>query len=178
MQEAALVLGMVLQRFKLIDHTRYKLKIKEALTIKPEGFKIKVRPRTDRAPMAKSSAPVVVSTQPNGAAPDTDQGVKGDGRVLTVLYGTSLGTCRDIAGQIADRAGSSGFQVTNAALDGPGAPQMDDRAPLGNTAKVRNWRPPRPTKESRCTIQAGLIGHGVPIGAAHIRHGGPDREPR
>ena len=117
MQEAALVLGMVLQRFKLIDHTRYKLKIKEALTIKPEGFKIKVRPRTDRAPMAKSSAPIVVSTQPNGAAPDTDQGVKGDGRVLTVLYGTSLGTCRDIAGQIADRAGSSGFQVTNAALD-------------------------------------------------------------
>jgi cytochrome P450/NADPH-cytochrome P450 reductase len=34
-----------------------------------------------------------------------------------VLYGTSLGTCRDIAGQIADRAAASGFQVTNAALD-------------------------------------------------------------
>ncbi len=32
MQEAALVLGMVLHRFKLIDHTRYKLKIKETLT--------------------------------------------------------------------------------------------------------------------------------------------------
>ena len=29
MQEAALVLGMILQRFKLIDHKRYKLKIKE-----------------------------------------------------------------------------------------------------------------------------------------------------
>ena len=43
--------------------------------------------------------------------------MKGEGRVLTVLYGTSLGTCRDIAGQIADRAGASGFQVTNAALD-------------------------------------------------------------
>ncbi len=111
------MLGMILQRFKLIDHKRYQLKIKESLTIKPEGLKIQVRPRTDRAPMAKSSAPIVVSTQPNGAAPDPDQGVKGDGRVLTVLYGTSLGTCRDIAGQIADRAGSSGFQVTNAALD-------------------------------------------------------------
>lgn len=117
LQEAALVLGMILQRFKLIDHKRYQLKIKESLTIKPEGLKIQVRPRTDRAPMAKSSAPIVVSTQPNGAAPEADQGVKGDGRVLTVLYGTSLGTCRDIASQIADRAGSSGFQVTNAALD-------------------------------------------------------------
>ena len=29
LQEAALVLGMILQRFKLIDHKRYQLKIKE-----------------------------------------------------------------------------------------------------------------------------------------------------
>ena len=48
MHEATLVLGMVLQRFKLIDHLRYQLKIKESLTIKPDGLKIKVRPRTDR----------------------------------------------------------------------------------------------------------------------------------
>ena len=106
LQEAALVLGMILQRFKLIDHKRYQLKIKELLTIKPDGLKIQVRPRTDRAPMARSSAPIVVSTHANGAAPETDRGVKGEGRVLTVLYGTSLGTCRDIAGQIADRAGA------------------------------------------------------------------------
>ena len=37
MQEATLVLGMILQRFRLIDHTRYQLKIKETLTIKPTG---------------------------------------------------------------------------------------------------------------------------------------------
>ena len=115
MQEAALVLGMVLQRFKLIDHTRYQLKIKEALTIKPEGFKIKVRPRTDR--VRGKAAPIVVTSTP--AAPNGVgvQAVRGEGRELTVLYGTSLGTCRDIAGQIADRAGASGFQVTNASLD-------------------------------------------------------------
>ena len=34
-----------------------------------------------------------------------------------MLYGTSLGTCRDIAGQIADRAGASGFEVKSGALD-------------------------------------------------------------
>ena len=45
MQEAALVLGMILQRFKLIDHTKYELKIKESLTMKPENFRIKVRKR-------------------------------------------------------------------------------------------------------------------------------------
>ena len=115
MQEAALVLGMILQRFKLVDHKRYKLKIKESLTIKPEGLKIKVRARTDRAKGKPAAAPIVVST---GAPEATgDAGVKGEGRLLTVLYGTSLGTCRDIAGQIVDRAGASGFEVKSGALD-------------------------------------------------------------
>ena len=45
MQEASLVIGMLLQRFRLVDHQRYKLRIKESLTIKPDGLKIKVRPR-------------------------------------------------------------------------------------------------------------------------------------
>src|ERR1700719_2373749 len=48
MHEAALAIGMILQRFKLIDHHRYQLVLKETLTMKPDGFKIKVRPRTDR----------------------------------------------------------------------------------------------------------------------------------
>ena len=47
MHEAALAIGMILQRFKLIDAHRYQMELKETLTIKPDGFKIKVRPRTD-----------------------------------------------------------------------------------------------------------------------------------
>ena len=48
MHEAALAIGMILQRFKLIDVHRYQMHLKETLTIKPEGFKIKVRPRVDK----------------------------------------------------------------------------------------------------------------------------------
>ena len=48
MHEAALAIGMILQRFKLIDHQRYQMVLKETLTIKPDGFKIKVRPRADK----------------------------------------------------------------------------------------------------------------------------------
>src|SRR3984885_7692905 len=48
MHEAALALGIILQRFRLIDHQRYQMHLKETLTMKPEGFKIKVRPRADR----------------------------------------------------------------------------------------------------------------------------------
>ena len=45
MHEAALAIGMILQRFKLMDIHRYQMQLKETLTIKPDGFKIKVRPR-------------------------------------------------------------------------------------------------------------------------------------
>ena len=48
MHEAALAIGMILQRFKLIDVNRYQMLLKETLTIKPDGFKIKVRPRAEK----------------------------------------------------------------------------------------------------------------------------------
>src|SRR4029078_13103078 len=48
MHEAALAIGMILQRFKLVDINRYQMQLKETLTIKPDGFKIKVRPRADK----------------------------------------------------------------------------------------------------------------------------------
>jgi cytochrome P450 / NADPH-cytochrome P450 reductase len=58
MQEATLVLGMLLQRFELIDHTDYHLQLKHTLTIKPAKFKIKVRSRTqlDLALVAATTA--------------------------------------------------------------------------------------------------------------------------
>jgi cytochrome P450/NADPH-cytochrome P450 reductase len=45
LQEATLVLGMILQRFQLIDHKHYQLKIKQTLTLKPEDFTIQVKLR-------------------------------------------------------------------------------------------------------------------------------------
>jgi cytochrome P450/NADPH-cytochrome P450 reductase len=61
LQEAALVLGMLLQRFEFLDHTNYQLKLKQTLTIKPDNFKIKIRPRPERTfqtpALAATSAP-------------------------------------------------------------------------------------------------------------------------
>src|SRR3978361_2243423 len=69
MHEAALAIGMILQRFKLIDHKRYQMVLKETLTIKPDGFKIKVRPRADkdRGAFAGQTAAAVAAS--NTAAP-------------------------------------------------------------------------------------------------------------
>ena len=70
MHEAALAIGMILQRFKLIDVNRYQMHLKETLTIKPDGFKIKVRPRTDkeRGAYAGAAAAAAASDRRGGAA--------------------------------------------------------------------------------------------------------------
>jgi cytochrome P450 / NADPH-cytochrome P450 reductase len=52
LQEATLVLGLLLQRFQLIDHRGYDLKIKETLTIKPDGLLIKA----SRGPAGRPAA--------------------------------------------------------------------------------------------------------------------------
>src|SRR4029077_8394620 len=72
MHEATLVLGMILQRFKLVDHNRYQLKIKESLTIKPDGLKIKVRPRTDRVKGKAAAKPIVVAAAAAEPAPEVE----------------------------------------------------------------------------------------------------------
>ena len=48
--EATLVLALILQRFELIDHRHYELKLHETLTVKPGDFTMQVRAR--RAPAA------------------------------------------------------------------------------------------------------------------------------
>ena len=54
LQEAVLVLGMLLQRFELIKDPNYRLHTKVTLTVKPADFSIQVRRRADR-PIDKAS---------------------------------------------------------------------------------------------------------------------------
>ncbi len=119
LQEATLVLGMLLQRFELIDHRDYELKIKTTLTIKPDDFWIQVRRRPDRptehptaatatdgraAAVAANEAPAVLSVDRH----DTP---------LLVLYGSNLGTAEGIATKLAREGTERGFAVTVGALD-------------------------------------------------------------
>lgn len=70
LQEATLVLGMVLKHFELIDHTHYELKVKETLTLKPEGFTIQVRPRsTQTAVMLPGAAQELHEQEEQKVAP-------------------------------------------------------------------------------------------------------------
>ena len=115
MHEAALAIGMILQRFKLIDVHRYQMHLKETLTIKPDGFKLKVRPRTDqeRGNFAgvTSATPAATATAPRA------QTRPGHNTPLLVLYGSNLGTAEELATRVADLAEVNGFATTLAPLD-------------------------------------------------------------
>lgn len=116
MQEAVLVLGMLLQRFELVDHADYRLTIKEALTLKPEGLTVTLRPRSGRTP--GSTGPAMPAGPPSteqAAAPSpvTDR----HGTPLLVLFGSNLGTAEDIAGRIARDGADRGYAVRTDALD-------------------------------------------------------------
>ncbi len=116
MHEAALAIGMILQRFKLIDVNRYQMHLKETLTIKPDGFKIKVRPRADKergAHAGRATATAAVSTT---AAP-VARARPGHNTPLLVLYGSNLGTAEELATRVADLAEVNGFATKLAALD-------------------------------------------------------------
>src|ERR1700739_1805777 len=90
MHEAALAIGMILQRFKLIDVHRYQMHLKETLTIKPEGFKIKVRPREDRERGAFAGAAASATTVTKAPRAPTTR--PGHNTPMLVLYGSNLGS--------------------------------------------------------------------------------------
>jgi cytochrome P450/NADPH-cytochrome P450 reductase len=115
MQEATLVLGMILQRFRLIDHTRYRMQLKETLTVKPDDFRIKVRLRSDRERPVVAPQPVATAA-PAPAATRTAPGPR-HGTPLLVLYGSNLGTSEELARQIAQDAEANGFAATLGPLD-------------------------------------------------------------
>src|SRR5579872_131912 len=116
MHEAALAVGMILQRFKLIDVHRYQMHLKETLTIKPDGFKIKVRPRDDRERGAFAGE---ASASPTAIAPKrpVPQTRPAHNTPMLVLYGSNLGTAEELATRMADLAEVNGFHTRLGSLD-------------------------------------------------------------
>ncbi len=115
--EAKLALALVLQRFALEDAYDYKLNVKQALTIKPEGFRIRAR---RRRPHERLGAAASTQTETAAQQPTTELPVisgAGVGVALAVLHGSSMGTCEDLANTVAERGEAAGFSTTLRSLD-------------------------------------------------------------
>ncbi|MGW2255515.1 bifunctional cytochrome P450/NADPH--P450 reductase [Kitasatospora sp. NPDC001660] len=109
--EARLALALVLQKFKFSDPNDYRMDVREALTRKPGGFELVVRSRQEHERTVFGAADLHNNADQQQAA------VSGVGVNLTVAYGSSLGSCEDLARTIADRAERSGFGTSLTSLD-------------------------------------------------------------
>lgn len=117
LQEATLMLGLILKNFELIDHTNYQLKLMESLTIKPEGFTMQVRPRCTRNEAISvhggQRIPSILETtaisELNSSFPHNIP--------LLVLYGSNLGTAEGIARELAEKGRQLGFKSKVAPLN-------------------------------------------------------------
>jgi cytochrome P450/NADPH-cytochrome P450 reductase len=172
MHEAALAIGMILQRFKLIDHNRYQMHLKETLTIKPDGFKIKVRARTDKD---RTIDPARVGTTPAAAAPATGAAAgrvrPGHNTPLLILYGSNLGTAEDLAHRVADLAEVNGFATKLGPLDDY-VDNLKDQggviifcasyngAPADNAAKFVKWLGSDLPKDAFADVRYAVFGCG------------------
>ena len=115
MQEAILVLALLLQRFDFVDAFDYELKIKSTLTIKPDEMRIQVVPRPDRhldaATRRAAAEPTAEEVAPILAPADRHN------TPLRVLYGSDLGTAEGIATRLAQEGTERGYAVVVGALD-------------------------------------------------------------
>ncbi|MCR8842251.1 bifunctional cytochrome P450/NADPH--P450 reductase [Paenibacillus sp. SC116] len=116
MQEAVLVLGMVLKHFEIIDHTNYQLKVKESLTLKPDGFTMRVLPRSEQG-FTIAAVDESAQQKKTGTSVAANNRVEGHNTPLLVLFGSNLGTAEGIARELADMARNQGFRTEVAPLN-------------------------------------------------------------
>ncbi|CAF3298666.1 unnamed protein product [Rotaria sp. Silwood2] len=113
-QESLLAIAIILKHFNIefVDPS-YDLRIKQTLTIKPDGFKIRVRPRQ----------PVSISLDTNikqlEKIPEKIKQQVDDKhlRPMCILFGSNSGSCESFASTLASEAPLYGYNATVATLD-------------------------------------------------------------
>ncbi|EAW17096.1 bifunctional cytochrome P450/NADPH--P450 reductase [Aspergillus fischeri NRRL 181] len=115
-QEAQLVVAMILQTFDLVGNDpSYKLRIKETLTIKPDGFRLRATLRRGQSATGLSRRSMSVSADGTSAASSTHLAGKckglepAGGQPVSFFYGSNSGTCKALAHRLASNMMARGF---------------------------------------------------------------------
>jgi cytochrome P450/NADPH-cytochrome P450 reductase len=155
MVESKIAMAMMLRAFAVSDPHGYRLRIKETLSIKPDEFFMRVRLRQPHERLQLGQAETREEETP--LAP-----VTGTGQRFAVLYGTSLGTARDIADEIAECARLDGFEVAVGSIDErfKGGAKPEDKIVVLVTATY-NGRAPDSAVEVERALDAGLFDPGT-----------------
>ena len=112
-QESLLAVALILKHFNIeFVNPSYDLRVKQTLTIKPQGFKMRVRSRQ------KVKIPLDISTKPSEKAPTHTQLAETNNlRPITILFGSNSGSCESFAETLASEAPANGFNATIATLN-------------------------------------------------------------
>ncbi|CAF3765878.1 unnamed protein product [Rotaria socialis] len=112
-QESLIAVTLILKHFNIefVDPS-YDLRVKQTLTIKPEGFKIRVRPRQ------RGKIPLGINTKQTENIPVHIPSVETNNiRPMSILFGSNSGSCESFAGALASEAPANGFNATISNLD-------------------------------------------------------------
>ncbi|WP_294239237.1 cytochrome P450 [uncultured Sphingomonas sp.] len=138
MQEAILVMALMLQRFDISLADRdYRLVVSETLTLKPANLHIHARRRD--GPIARPRSKAQDAPTRPLAAPSAPS--IGDNGPLLVLYGSKTGTSEAFAQRIGMDAAAQGYAATVAPLDDY-ASGLPDGVPLIVATASYEGRPP------------------------------------
>lgn len=118
-QEALLVLGMILQRFDIIDHDpQYELIVKETLTMKPDGLFMRMNTRSSWKNRKQSASNIEHSeTAAHETSSPQHSNVDSKCGPLLVLFGSNSGTCESFAHRLYEDAQSRGYEAKIAHLN-------------------------------------------------------------
>ena len=144
-QEAVLALAMLLQRFELIKaDPSYKLIMQEAATVKPSGFKIRLK-RKENVVIQYGREKEVLKT----TVEDNNKNSK-NAKPLHILFGSNTGLSKSFAQKIHQKAYRYGYKPILAAMDDY-VEKLDKAIPLiivtasyegkppNNAVKFINW---------------------------------------
>ena len=120
-QEMLINVPLILQRFSVVmADPSYNLSLKATLTIKPDGFAIRVRRREGKSLMVvlqgAPSAKQTVENHPKHDEKPRRNGVDGK-KPLTVAWGSNAGTCKAFAEDLQTNAPDYGFEAHLSTLD-------------------------------------------------------------
>ena len=151
MVEAKLAMAMLLQKFAISDRRDYALTIKETLSIKPDDFTMRIDLRPAHTRIVPPVAGPVVE-------PEVRERLQaaGAGRRLSVIWGSSLGTARDIAEEIAERAESDGFEVRVRSMDEALGTFPEERVVVAITATY-NGKAPDSAVKAEAALDSGAF---------------------
>ncbi|KAI0799063.1 cytochrome P450 [Xylaria sp. FL0064] len=160
-QEMIIATAMILQRFQvtMVDPS-YNLRLKSTLTVKPDGFKIKVTRRPGKSLMV--GIPGNIQTDINKTSQGGREAVAtpfkgtGAGQSLLILYGSNAGTCKYLAEDLDMAARNRGFKTTVKTMD-EGTEQLFQDMPVVIITPSYEGKPADNAKKFVAWLEAGKL---------------------